>query len=167
MCIIFGKDRATGREAHGPVDVVEELEREEGNTEHEIFLHGSDDMNTSMSSMRRPSVPEEVGSARLKKKSRGMDEMVVEGLMSAASLISTEIKEATTIFARAIGVDAAVRDMKKKIYEDLLLLPDFSMSERLKASSVLVHDSDYMDLFFSLPEVERAELVRGILRGDF
>ncbi|CAK9179525.1 unnamed protein product [Ilex paraguariensis] len=124
-------------------------------------------MNRSMSSMRRPSMSKEVGSARLKKKSSGMEEMVVEGLMSAASLISTEIKEATTIFARGIGVDTAVHDITKKIYEDLLMLPDFSMSERLNASSVLVHDSDYTDLFFSLPEVEKAELVRGILRGDF
>ncbi|KAG8391446.1 hypothetical protein BUALT_Bualt01G0188700 [Buddleja alternifolia] len=98
LLIIFGKDRATGTNAEGPADMIEEIQREQvnNNANTDVEEHGLEDIDASMQSP----INEGLHNQKKKKKSRSEDNMTVMmgGIKDATSVIGNEIAKASEVF---------------------------------------------------------------------
>uniref|UniRef100_A0A5B7BF87 Myb/SANT-like domain-containing protein n=1 Tax=Davidia involucrata TaxID=16924 RepID=A0A5B7BF87_DAVIN len=131
LLIIFGKDRATGRNAQTPADVVEELDKEGTDNETENVGYGLDDMDASLSfapTHNTRNSTEECSSQRKKRKSRSGDNLL-EAIKETGLIMSMEIKESTNKLTEALGYDVALAEKRVKINEELLKLPAIFMFE--------------------------------------
>ncbi|KAK4433583.1 hypothetical protein Salat_1120700 [Sesamum alatum] len=110
LLVIFGKDRATGNNAEGPTDMMEEIQREEVNNDpnndvETTIENGLEDLDASMPFSPLQS-PRTEGIQKKKKRSRSVDNLMImtEGIKEAASVIGSEIAKASQLFSKAIGV---------------------------------------------------------------
>ncbi|KAK4388325.1 hypothetical protein Sango_2439100 [Sesamum angolense] len=102
LLVIFGKDRATGNNADGPADMMEEIQREEVNNDpndddvETTIENGLEDLDASMSFSPLQS-PRTEGIQKKKKRSRSVDNLMImtEGIKEAASVIGSKIAKAS------------------------------------------------------------------------
>ncbi|KAH6785232.1 hypothetical protein C2S51_037687 [Perilla frutescens var. frutescens] len=126
LLVIFGKDRATGSNAEGPNDMMEEIQKETNindNIESKTDL-GTDDFDSSFSPLQSPT-HERVHIQKKKKKASGNLTMVAD-IKEAASLIGTEIAKASQVFSKAIGVDAEISEKRQQIDAEIRKIPDLT-----------------------------------------
>ncbi|KAL0381392.1 UNVERIFIED_CONTAM: hypothetical protein Sangu_0203500 [Sesamum angustifolium] len=133
LLVIFGKDRATGNNADGPADMMEEIQREEVNNDP------NDDVETTIEN---------------------------EGIKEAASVIGSEIAKASQLFSKAIGVEAEVSEKRQKIDSEIRKIPNLTATEVIKVVCRIAQNHELTDVFFSMNEEGREQLVVAILHGD-
>ncbi|KAK6137558.1 hypothetical protein DH2020_028700 [Rehmannia glutinosa] len=171
LVIIFGKDRATGINAEGPTDMMEEIQREEANNDTnddvEVTMgNGLDDLDASIPFSPLQS-PRSEGIHNQKKRKRSVDNMMaMADIKEATSIIGSEIAKASQIFGKAIGVDAEISEKRQKIDSEIRKISDLTIGEVIKAVCHIAHSHELTDVFFSMTEEGREQMVKAILRGD-
>ncbi|CAL5360079.1 unnamed protein product [Camellia sinensis] len=113
LCIIFEKDRATGKDAVTADDVLEEVNRNESIDTQNLSVEEIDTLSNA-------SINDEVNSNKGKKRKNSSDSS--DAFREAAMIIGTKIEEATDKFSRALGVDLDIALKRDKINEELCKL---------------------------------------------
>ncbi|KAF5947136.1 hypothetical protein HYC85_017364 [Camellia sinensis] len=145
--ILFGKDRATGVLAEGPVDMVDALEKEDQTTE-ECYTPIVDMPDCSLSASGTPC--NQGGSGTTSKKRAREAEGIAKGLVDMAIEFGSFFKKTNTTMeeiAHRIG----------KLVNGELAKLRLNTNDRLRAATLIVKDAERVDLFFSLPEEEKME----------
>ncbi|KAJ8437095.1 hypothetical protein Cgig2_016449 [Carnegiea gigantea] len=141
LCIIFGKDCASGKDAQGPKEMKDEVNEE-----------GENELKVEASSGK---------SRNLGKWVRAYDNLV-KGLTEVASILGREIRAASSNISRAIGFDVELSDKCSKLNEELANL-GLTTIERHQAVRKIASELKSIDVFFSIPDAERKELVQALL----
>ncbi|XP_012842525.1 PREDICTED: uncharacterized protein At2g29880-like [Erythranthe guttata] len=174
LVVIFGKDRATGINAEGPADMMENIEREETNNadtvndvdstmEPELEDFGA---YSSLSPMQSPR-SQGTHNQRKKKRSRSSENVaIMTDIKDAAAVIGSEIAKASQIFGKAIGVDAEISEKRQKIDSEIRNISNLTVGEIIKAVCHIAHSHELTDVFFSMTEEGKEQLVKAILNGD-
>ncbi|KAA8519285.1 hypothetical protein F0562_013541 [Nyssa sinensis] len=168
LLIIFGKDRATGRNAQTVADVVEELDKEsaENETKTEDGLDENDASLSFAPTHNTKTSSEECSSQRRRKLRSRSNDNLLEAIKEVGLTMGKEIKESTIKLIEAMGYDVAVAEKRVRINEELLKLPTISMFERHKATLQIARDHKTTDVFFTIADDKKEEWVKALLRGD-
>ncbi|KAL0302687.1 UNVERIFIED_CONTAM: hypothetical protein Sangu_3084600 [Sesamum angustifolium] len=89
-----------------------------------------------------------------------------EGIKEAASVIGSEIAKATQLFSKAIGVEAEVSEKRQKIDSEIRKILNLTATEVIKVVCRIAQNHELTDVFFSMNEEGREQLVVAILHGD-
>ncbi|XP_059627620.1 uncharacterized protein At2g29880-like [Cornus florida] len=169
LCTIFGKDRVTGNDAETAADVMEKLDKErmdkENENENDDVGDGLDDIDASISFMQSPTIGKtnEVSSKNKKKrKSQSVAESLCEIVKQSSTLISSYIKSSTERLSQAIE-DASINELKIRLHEELMKLPSLNKTDRAKALVQIGRDRDLIQIFFTLNEDMKEELVKTVI----
>ncbi|XP_059638952.1 uncharacterized protein LOC132281246 [Cornus florida] len=165
LCTIFGKDRATGNDAETAADVMEKLDKERMNKENDDVGDGLDDIDASISFMQSPTIGKthEVSSKNKKKrKSQSVAESLCEVVKQSSTLIGSDIKSSTERLSQAIK-DASINELKIRLHEELMKLPSLNKTDRAKALAQIGRDRDLIQIFFTLDEDMKEELVKTVI----
>ncbi|KAL8474230.1 hypothetical protein ACS0TY_030888 [Phlomoides rotata] len=84
---------------------------------------------------------------------------VVQGLFENASTRLGDI-------AQGIGHDQDMSQARKQIYSSISTMDILTLKEKLRATSLIARSTEYIDVFFSLPDDDRLEWVCMVLSGD-
>ncbi|KAI3448698.1 hypothetical protein Pfo_005363 [Paulownia fortunei] len=71
------------------------------------------------------------------------------------------------VFSKAIGVDAEISEKKQKIDSEIRKIPNLTIGEVIKDVCHIANSHKLIDMFFSMIEEGREQLVNAILRGAF
>ncbi|KAH6827597.1 hypothetical protein C2S53_015282 [Perilla frutescens var. hirtella] len=168
LLIIFGKDRATGSNAEGPADMMEDIQRQGNNNSEENNEDAIEDLDASFSFSPLHS-PRNEGVQHQKKKrkiaSYDSQLMTIE-IKEASSAIASEIAKASQIFGKTMGVDAEISEKRRKIHAEIKKIPNLTVAEVIKVVSHIASHPELIDVFFSMDEESREQLVRAILNGE-
>ncbi|XP_038698185.1 uncharacterized protein At2g29880-like isoform X2 [Tripterygium wilfordii] len=193
LCTIYGKDRANGRNAQDPSDVVEDIRAEEA-------LHYDDDtgyvpdvswfnemqgMDVSMSAARAGAshspggmsatqgdtnaFPSDFGmqsdgnSTRNKKRKPNNNTNVIDAIREVADALGKQIVKATHELSEAIGTEKRSEDRRDKFFDELRTLEGLSSHERFTAGIKMGGDKTLVSMFFSLPIEERGAFVKSCI----
>ncbi|KAJ8434775.1 hypothetical protein Cgig2_017183 [Carnegiea gigantea] len=156
LCIIFGKDHASGKDAQGPEGMEDEV-NEEGENEE-----SSKKDEPESSSTQEPSGVEasSVKSGNLGKQVRASDNLV-KGLSEVASILRREIRPASSNISRAIDFDVELSKKRSKLNEELANL-GLTTIERHQAARKIAYELESIDVVFSILDAERKELVQAL-----
>ncbi|KAK4429510.1 hypothetical protein Salat_1251600 [Sesamum alatum] len=132
-----------------------------------LFENGLEDLDASMPFSPLQS-PRTEGIQKKKKRSRSVDNLMImtEGIKEAASVIGSEIAKASQLFSKAIGVEAEVSDKRQKIDSEIRKIPNLTATEVIKVVCRIAQNHELADVFFSMSEEGREQLVLAILHGD-
>ncbi|XP_059639296.1 uncharacterized protein At2g29880-like [Cornus florida] len=169
LCTIFGKDRATGNDAETAANVMEKLDKEwmdnENENENDDVGDGLDDIDASISFMQSPTIGKtnEVSSKNKKKrKSQSVAESLCEVVKQSSTLTGSDIKSSTERLSQAIE-DASINELKIRLHEELIKLPSLNKIDRAKALVQIGRDRDLIQIFFTLDEDMKEELVKTVI----
>ncbi|KAH7854695.1 hypothetical protein Vadar_016879 [Vaccinium darrowii] len=158
LLTIFGKDRATGKNAVTAEDVLEEESRNEGSCDTE-------NLGISTEEMKHFSLNKEESTSQGKKRKRADDSL--DPFREAAMIIGSKIEEATEKFSEALGVNLATAKKRDKINEELPKLSNLSMIQRHRALLAIAHDHEMTECFLTLKDEEKEPFVKSLLKGEF
>ncbi|CAA0829278.1 Unknown protein [Striga hermonthica] len=176
-CEIFGKDRIIRENA---VDFVHEIETPDKGKEKEDAAAAAAaaveaccifDEENEMSVCQ----PENGGGAHTKKKRKAA---AAAAAAAASECSSDPFVEAINVFcdkldarfediARRIGYEYDVSTARRQVYAELGKIPGISVKDKLTVARFLVNNTGDLDLFFSLPDEDKVEMVRLILTGEY
>ncbi|PIN18452.1 hypothetical protein CDL12_08875 [Handroanthus impetiginosus] len=158
-CDIFGKDRATGEHAQDCQDTAESL-LNNNNVEVDDYVPSGFDTNFQPegSAMKPAST-----SKKRKSVETSNDDKFFDMMHSFCDRTESHVGE----IAKRIGYKYDASKARKAVYNALGGLTELTMSQKIWVAKQLVKNGKDMDLFFSLPNDARAEMVRMILSGAF
>ncbi|KAJ8441240.1 hypothetical protein Cgig2_033964 [Carnegiea gigantea] len=159
LCIIFGKNRASGKDAQGPEEMEDEV-NEEGENEE-----SSKKDEPESSYTQEPSEVEasSAKSGNLGKRVRASDNLV-KGLSEVASILGREIRAASSNISRAIGFDVELSEKRSKLNEELANLSLTTM-ERHRAARKIASKPMYFSVSLISKEKSGCKLFfEGIFR---
>lgn len=162
LVIVFGKDRASGSTSDNQTNILKEVYKEQRNTNEENSVDIAEDSDTSFSSLHSP---RNEGASHQNKKRR-VDESMKIDIKEAASVIANEIAKASELFSKAIGVDAEISEKRKKINSEIKKIPNLTVAEAIKAVCHIASHLELIDVFFSMEEENKEQLVRAKLNGE-
>ncbi|PIN10557.1 hypothetical protein CDL12_16850 [Handroanthus impetiginosus] len=136
---IFGKDRATGEHVEDCNDAADELQKN-NNTKADEYMPRGFDTNFQIF---------------------GDDEEFISVCQPQES------ESCLGDIAKRIGYEYDVSEARKTVYETLGGLPDLTMTQKIWVAKRLVNNGKDMDLFFSLPNEARAEMLRMMLDAAY
>ena len=167
LCMVFGKDRATRKNAESAADVVEELQTEEENT-----TLGEDDFNYANNVDEVPSMSvsdatrgaqshtQSDGSSKKKRKTVNHEELS-DALTQSACIIAREIEKASIRLSKAIGEDMNENHMQ--LGKELERTTTLTTAQRHKVARMIMQDNALVSYFFSVPDNEKDEWVTLLL----
>ncbi|KAG6530087.1 hypothetical protein ZIOFF_012308 [Zingiber officinale] len=160
LSIIFGGDRASGKDAQVPADIVEELDKVAVENDESIGVDGdyaSYAEDFIFGSSEENSKPKRRKTESTKDLSRVIRE--------ATTILGEELNNASNRLSKALEYDEGT-DKRMKINEVLTKLPGLSMLERHKATRKIGCDRETTDIFFTIPDDEKEVFVKALLNGD-
>ncbi|XP_057450769.1 uncharacterized protein At2g29880-like isoform X2 [Lotus japonicus] len=188
MVVIFGKDRANGKSAEDPTDVVEDLDKEtntHGNNttdEHmdEVIGLSDDDIQdvTQAMSNNQNRGKEKIThseSRRVRKRLRGEDLIATSMDKFANQLVEVVGKSADRMGDMAESVKCMAEGVKvvKDFYNDSRAIPNELMKmegltsrERNKAGRLLMQNLPLVHLFWGFQGEHRVQFVRDLLEDN-
>ncbi|PON94180.1 Myb/SANT-like domain containing protein [Trema orientale] len=172
LCMVFGKDRATGNDADGLADAVDDIARTEANNdmdEHDInnaqpnMGDAEADNLEFMSFSQASQVPQSRsdGSSKRKRKSGGSDDLG-EAIKEAALVIAKEMKESFTRLSDAIN-DKEMNERQIGVNEELIRTTFLGILERHRATLLITRDIHTLNVFSGLRDDEKEIWVRALL----
>lgn len=87
-------------------------------------------------------------------------------IKEATSVLASEIAKATQILCKAVEVDAEISKKRQKIDSEIRKIPNLTVSQVIKAVCRISSRPELIDVFFSMKEEHREQLVRAILNGE-
>ncbi|GER33217.1 DNA-binding storekeeper protein-relatedtranscriptional regulator [Striga asiatica] len=169
LVIIFGEDRATGGNAEGPNDMMEDIQREDVNLNADNDVEatseiGLDDLDASFSPLQSP---RSAAVDKRKKRKRSVDNLTaMTDIKEAASIIGSEIAKASEIFGKAIGVDAEISEKRQRIDSEIRKIPNLAVVDVIKVVCRIAQSPELTDVFLSMTEEGREQLVMAIISGQ-
>ncbi|XP_042019106.1 uncharacterized protein At2g29880-like [Salvia splendens] len=147
LSIVWGKDRAAGLHAEVPLDVVEELDREEN--VDQVDGESGEDGVPSLTTPR-----DEGTSKRLDRKRRRSSDGFISSLERMTNVLVAYMDKSNDqmnkILESVTGGDKEKKDNRHMLYEKLQEIEALTDSQRQKAVMKLVRDPDLLDYFFTL-----------------
>ncbi|KAF7130245.1 hypothetical protein RHSIM_Rhsim10G0097900 [Rhododendron simsii] len=177
---LFGKDRANGNLAEGPVETVAAMVGEKSTTDQEYYSPVMDfslggDTELPLGRGTEFSVPHNTpesaapsSSIMVGKKRARADDEISKGLSNMVEAFGTFFKDANTTMAEIahrVGYAHDLSNTRGLVNDALTELP-LDCTDRLKAASMIVDKPQRVDLFFSLKkEEDKVEWVNLLLSG--
>ncbi|CAA0823400.1 Unknown protein [Striga hermonthica] len=163
-----GFDRATGGNAEGPNDIMEDIQREDVNLNADNDVEatseiGLDDLDASFSPLQSP---RSAAVDKRKKRKRSVDKLTAMTDIKEASIIGSEIAKASEIFGKAIGVDAEISEKRQRIDSEIRKIPNLAVVDVIKVVCRIAQSPELTDVFFSMTEEGREQLVMAIISGQ-
>ncbi|CAA0808005.1 Unknown protein [Striga hermonthica] len=155
LVIISGKDRATGENAEGPNDMMEEIQREDVNPNADNDVEattkiGLDNLDTSFSPLQSP---RSATVDKRKKRKRSIDNLMpMTDIREAASIIGSGIAKASEFFGKAIGVDAEILEKAQRIDSKLRKVPNLALLDVTKLVCRITQSPELTNMFFGMTE---------------
>ena len=185
LMVIFGKDRATGKNAEAPADVVEDLDKEEhthGNNEllQDVIGLSDDDIQDVTQSMSVNQAKNKMKvthseSQRVRKRSRGenilansMDKFankLVEVVGKSAERMS-DVAESVRSMAEGVKVAKSFYDDSRAVADALMKMDGLTQDEQDKAGRLLMHDPPLVHLFWGFQGERRVQFVKNLLKDN-
>ncbi|XP_074575297.1 uncharacterized protein LOC141831793 [Curcuma longa] len=168
---VWGKDHATGANAETPADAVEEInlcdeEIDTFDLEKEEYAEGHkdeefDDDNQKISETPSSSVCPTNKKSTRKKKGKSDDALgdLVGEIRNYITSVSKSDEEISNYFKQ----QTENNHRKKKIYEELIELSEFSEQEIMDVGEYILKDEHKLDNFFALPKIFRRSYVLKLL----
>ncbi|KAK6138020.1 hypothetical protein DH2020_028247 [Rehmannia glutinosa] len=168
-CEIFGKDRVTRENAEDFVNAVQEMETNKGKdkeaaAEFGCVFEGLDDEN-EMSVCQ----PESNGTEkkRAPKKRKTSSDCSSDPFVEAINVFCDKLDARFEDIAQRIGYEYDVSNARKQVYSVTRDDSGLLIRDKLTVAKFLVNKTGDLDLFFSLPDTDRAEMVKMILAGQY
>ncbi|KAG6532808.1 hypothetical protein ZIOFF_006661 [Zingiber officinale] len=160
LSVIFGGDCASGKDAQGPTDIVEELDKVAVENDESIgvdgdyasyaqdFIFGSNEENSKPKRRKTEST-------------KDLSQVIRE----ATTILGEELNNANNRLSKALEYDEGA-EKRMKVNKVLTKLPGLSMLERHKATRKIGCDRETTDIFFTIPDDEKEAFVKALLSGD-
>ncbi|KAH6761949.1 hypothetical protein C2S52_019382 [Perilla frutescens var. hirtella] len=167
-CEIFVKERVIRDNAEQFADAVQELETNKGKekeagAEFGCVFEGHDDEN-EMSVCQ----PQSDGTGKKQApKKRKLSDCSSDPFVTAINVFCDRLDARFEDIARRIGFEHDVSNARREVYGALGRVPGLQVRDKLTVAKFLVNKTEDMDLFFSLPEEDRVEMVNMILAGQY
>ncbi|KAD6119782.1 hypothetical protein E3N88_11053 [Mikania micrantha] len=156
LCIVFGKDRANGRDAQTAADILSDIVREE----QEAIGDGLDyiDVDQSLNNTSR-----EESSTQRKRKRRNSWDPLMNSLKESAEIIGAEIREATNTFNRVFGTESNREEPRNNLFAEMNKVEGLTIRECDKAICKLAQNEELMVIFFKVDEERKLGWVKNML----
>ncbi|KAD3336229.1 hypothetical protein E3N88_31748 [Mikania micrantha] len=156
LCIVFGKDRANGRDAQTAADILSDIVREE----QEAIGDGLDyiDVDQSLNNTSR-----EESSTQRKRKRRNSWDPLMNSLKESAEIIGAEIREATNTFNRVFGTESNREELRNNLFAEMNKVEGLTIRECDKAICKLAQNEELMVIFFKVDEERKLGWVKNML----
>ncbi|PIM99806.1 hypothetical protein CDL12_27693 [Handroanthus impetiginosus] len=163
-CDIFGKDRATGEHAQNCQDAADSL-LNNNNVGGDIMclVFGEEEEFMSICQPKGSAMKSASTSKKRKSTETSNDNKFFDMMNSFCDRTESHLGE----IAKRMGYEYDASEARKAVYDALGDLTELTMSQKIWVAKQLVNNSKDMDLFFSLPNDARAEMVRIMLSGTF
>ncbi|KAH6787392.1 hypothetical protein C2S52_006944 [Perilla frutescens var. hirtella] len=163
-CEIFGKDRATGENAED-FSSADKDQLDVNNVEFE------GNMNDVMPEEENDFVSVcQPASSSTGKKSKSKRKRLIdstgEKLVELMGAFCEETKSGLSDLTKKMGVDYDLQTQRKSVYEALGVIRHLSVTDKVHVAKKLVNNSKELDLFFSLPDEAKKEMVRQLIHDD-
>uniref|UniRef100_A0A2N9H846 Myb/SANT-like domain-containing protein n=1 Tax=Fagus sylvatica TaxID=28930 RepID=A0A2N9H846_FAGSY len=168
LCIVYAKDHATGKDAQTPADVIEELETDIDDTNHNVGI-GLDGIHEDVSCTQIPTTGgrvEGISARKRKKKGQNNEDNMMQVMKEVASMLGSQLKDASDNLSKAV-IGTIMSENRSRINEELSKVVGLTIKERHKATKLIVCQHELIDVFFSVPDEEKEEWVKGLINGDF
>jgi hypothetical protein len=83
-------------------------------------------------------------------------------MKEVGNLLATNLIAASDNLSKAV-IGTIAPENRLKVNDELLKIIGLSIKDRLKAARLIVRQPEVMDVFFSISDDDKEELVRGIL----
>ena len=176
MSTIFGKDRATGRDAQSHTDIIEDMAEQvsvEGNRNGAFEDQDETDLGFDMDIPLGNTSPLEenpsdttLGSRKRRRNSSDQADMLLKGMEKIAHTLAEGFKEATENLGMHIDrVDREKRidGMKENLFEELMKLTDLSNEDRLVAYVKMIADESMLIGFYAMPANGKVAVIRKLI----
>ncbi|KAJ0526058.1 hypothetical protein HanHA300_Chr09g0318921 [Helianthus annuus] len=162
LCIVFGKDRANGRDAQEAADIISDMTREE--PEAEATGDGLDDMDLNQP-LNSPSyeASREDSSIQRKRKRRNSWDPLMSSLKESAEIIGAEIREATNTFNIVFGTESNREELRNNLFVEMNKVVGLTTRECDKAVRKLAQNEELMVIFFKVDEERKFGWVKTML----
>ena len=97
-----------------------------------------------------------------KKSNKSTEDNIAKKFIEIGNQLATNLIIASEILSKAI-TSLIERESKLKVNDELSKIIGLSSKDRLKAARLIVCQHEIMDLFFSVPDHDKEELVCGII----
>jgi hypothetical protein len=97
-----------------------------------------------------------------KKNNNGSEDNIAHIIREASNLLATNLITASDNLSKAV-IGTIERENRLKVNDELSKIIGLSVKDRLKAARSIVCQPEIMDLFFSIADDDKEELVRGII----
>lgn len=141
---IFGKDRATGEHAEAPADILENLDKEQCETE---FSCSTGDSHANEGQKKKAKLHDALLSSMEKMQD------------NVQSFLKTTVEQFGVITQR-MGYEHDLAKNRREVYGIINKIGTLTNRDKLIASSKIVEKPADVDLFLSLPEEMREEYVK-------
>uniref|UniRef100_A0A2N9ISI0 CCHC-type domain-containing protein n=1 Tax=Fagus sylvatica TaxID=28930 RepID=A0A2N9ISI0_FAGSY len=104
LCIVYAKDHATGKDAQTPADVIEELEIDIDDTNHNVG-NGLDGIHEDVSCTQIPTTGgrvEGISARKRKKKGQNNEDNMMQVMKEVASMLGSQLKDASDNLSKAV-----------------------------------------------------------------
>ncbi|XP_050238806.1 uncharacterized protein LOC126688223 isoform X2 [Mercurialis annua] len=149
--MIYGKDRATGKDAQGVEDILEEIQVVEetggGDNEVESEAHGTSEASVIGTNGKT----DDASSKKQKSKGSSTESFTAESIMNAAILLSKEMKEIGKEISKSLGVELTIQEKAEQLFGVLNDIEGLTMIEKFAALRKIPKDPTQMLVFFSIP----------------
>ncbi|GFP80602.1 hypothetical protein PHJA_000203500 [Phtheirospermum japonicum] len=168
-CDIFGKDRATGENAQGFADAVDEIPRHPDATngvDYDVpsrFEPGSPTVECENRS-RRPAESSSTG-RKGKRKKRITDEPLTERVCQMIEALCEKTDTRLGDLAQRIGYEQDAKKQRTRVFDSMASMNFLTVEQKIAVSKKLCTNNDDADLFFSLDEDNKSVMVRMLLEG--
>ncbi|KAG6495176.1 hypothetical protein ZIOFF_042967 [Zingiber officinale] len=149
LSVIFGGDRASGKDAQVPAEIVEEIDKVAVDNDESIGIDGdyaSYGQDFNFGSNEENSKPKR----RKTESTKDLSQVIRE----AIAILGVELNNASNRLSKALEYDEGT-EKRMKINEVLTKLPGLSMLERHKATRKIGCDRETTDIFFTIPDDEK------------
>ncbi|POO03065.1 hypothetical protein TorRG33x02_011260 [Trema orientale] len=174
LCMVFGKDRATGNDAEGLVDAVDDIARTEANNDMEEHNINNPQPNIGdieadnlgfMTFSQASQVPQSRsdGSSKRKRKSGGSDDLG-EAIKKATLVIAKEMKESSTRLSDAIN-DKEMNERQIGVNEELIMTTFLGILKCHRATLLITRDIHTLNIFNGLRDDEKEIWVKAVFDG--
>ncbi|XP_028793577.1 uncharacterized protein LOC114749250 [Neltuma alba] len=176
---MFGKDRATGKDAQTCEDVLEELQDQNGLDNSMLDADPDADMDISHVNTSHPEDTSHVnnqnehissdassGSKKQKRTRADRDDILLKGIETVARSFSEGLMEASDRLG--MRLDRVEREkrldgMKESLYGDLMKIEGLSHKERMAAYVKMISDESILIGFFAMSQEGKVDVIREII----
>jgi hypothetical protein len=146
--------------------MYEEIQQEKGD-ENEIGQNKKDELeeiNEDVSCTQLPTNGNggELSGRKRKKNNNGSEDNIARTIREASNLLATNLITASYNLSKAV-TGTIERENRLKVNDELSKIIGLSVKDHLKAARSIVCQPEIMDLFFSIADDDKEELMRGII----